>query len=180
MYVQAPKLIKEHQSNWLNLLMSSSFLGFFCRGLELNQQDNLKLTLHSRVHGCGEKELDYLLDCYEKTLIYLGIETRRLAPTGQDFRHLQVKGPRLQTLLGFEEGIHLFHPPNENALPIQVSLNQVETETLNIIRSYALPADDGKGGVLTDLRSGMLNRSGIQAHEWALLWYANLPEDERL
>jgi len=52
-----------------------------------------------------------------------------------------VKGPRLQTLLGFEAGIHLFHPPNENALPIQVSLNPVETETLNIIRSYALPAD---------------------------------------
>ncbi len=180
MYVQAPKLIKEHQTNWFNLLMSSSFLGFFCRGLELNQQDNLKLTLHSRVHGCGEKELDYLLDCYEKTLIYLGIETKRLAPTGQDFRHLQVKGPRLQTLLSGEEGIHLFHPPNENALPIQVSLNPVETATLNIIRSYALPADDGKGGVLTDLRSGMLNRSGIQAHEWALLWYANLPEDERL
>jgi len=113
-------------------------------------------------------------------LIYLGIETKRLVPTGQDFRHLQVKVARLQTLLGGEEGIHLFHPPNENALPIQVSLNQVETGTLNIIRSYALPADDGKGGVLTDLRSGMLNRSGIQAHEWALLWYANLPEDERL
>ncbi|MEN8216341.1 MAG: AAA family ATPase [Pseudomonadota bacterium] len=182
LYVHAPKLIRESQSHFLSLSMNASFMGFFCRGLELKQQDNLNLTLHSRVLGCGEKELDYLLAAYEKALIYLGLETTRLSPTVQGFRHLQVKGPRLQTLLGCEEGIHLFHPPNENALPIQVSLNPLGAETsqtLHIIRNYALPADDGKAGVLTDLRSGMLSRSGIKAHEWALLWYANLPEDER-
>ncbi|MEK8018190.1 MAG: hypothetical protein VSS75_015050 [Candidatus Parabeggiatoa sp.] len=32
-----------------------------------------------------------------------------------------------------------------------------------------------KGGVMSDLRTGMLNRTAIGPHEWALLWYANLP-----
>ncbi len=179
MYVLAPNLIQESQSNWLNVLMNVTFLNFFCQGLELNQYDDLKLTLHSRVHGSGDKELDYLLDAYEKALAYLGIETSHT--TQQGFRHLQIKGPRLQMLLHSEEGIHLFHPPNENALPIQVSLNApAANQTLHIIRNYALPVEDGKkAGVLSDLRTGILNRSVLGSHEWALLWYAHLPEDER-
>ncbi len=187
MYVVAPRLIRDSNSKWLNLLMNATLLGFFCRGTELNQQEDLKLILHSRVHGSGETELDYLVTAYEKALALIGIETTRLSLTTPGFRHLQIKGPRLQTLLRGEEGIHLFHLPNENALPIQVSLNPLNTEpiatskTLHIIRSYALPApDSGKAGVLTDLRTGMLNRSTIAPHEWALLWYANLPAEERV
>jgi ATP-dependent Clp protease ATP-binding subunit ClpC len=185
MYVLAPRLIREYDSKWLNLLMNVTFLSFFCRGLELNQHEVLKLTLHSRVHGSGENELDYLLQAYEAALNYLGIETTRLPATAQNFRYLQIRGARLQTLLRGEEGIHLFHPKGGNALPVQVSLNSLSTDTiaasktLRIIRSYALPTEDGKGGgVLTDLRTGMLNRSTIAAHEWALLWYAHLPAED--
>lgn len=187
MYVLAPKLIREYNSNWLNLLMKITFLGFFGRGLELNQHEELKLTLHSRVHGSGEKELNYLLQAYEVALTHLGIESTRLPSTEQGYRHLQIKGPRLQTLLRGEPGIHLFHLKGGNALPIQVSLNPLSAEAiaaskaLHIIRSYVLPEDeDGKGGVLTDLRTGMLNRSAIAPHEWALLWYAHLPAEDRL
>ena len=180
MYVLAPKLILDSQSNWLNLLMNATFLGFFGRGIELNQQGPVELTLHSRVHGCGAKELDYLLAAYEKALVYLGIETTRKPSKEPGFRYLKINGPRLQTLLRGEEGIHLFHPPGENALPIQVSLDPLNAEALTntqalpIIRSYALPTDDGKAGVLTDLRTGMLNRSMLGANEWALLWYAQI------
>jgi len=185
MYVVAPKLIRESNSHWLNLLMNVTLLGFFERGLELNQQEELKLTLHSRVHGSGEKELDYLLAAYHKALAHVGAEATHLSTTEPGFRYLQIKGPRLKILLRSEEGIHLFHPPNENALPIQVSLNPCNephtySETLKIIRSYALPAENSrKAGVLTDLRTGMLNRTTIAPHEWALLWYANLPAEER-
>jgi ATP-dependent Clp protease ATP-binding subunit ClpC len=186
MYVVAPRLIQESNSKWLNLLINSTFLHFFCRGLALNQQDELKLTLHSRVHGSGEKELDYLLMVYEKALIYLGIETTPLPKKEPDFRYLQMKGPRLKSLLHNEEGIHLFHPTDGNALPIQVSLNPLTidilsaTKTLPIIRNYALPTTDGKTGVLTDLRTGMMNRSTIAPYEWALLWYTQLSTDEQL
>ncbi len=183
MYVLAPRLIRESQSHWLNLLMNVTFLSCFCRGLELKQQEMLTLTLLSRVHGSGDKELDYLLDAYEKALTYLGVESTRLPSKEQGCRYLQIKGPRLHTLLQSEEGIHLFHPPNENALPIQVSLtplNTATTPTLSIIRSYALPTPEDKVGVLTDLRTGMLNRSGLKPYEWALFWYAQLPKEERL
>jgi ATP-dependent Clp protease ATP-binding subunit ClpC len=183
MYVLAPRLIRESQSHWLNLLMNVTFLSCFCRGLELKQQEVLTLTLLSRVHGSGDKELDYLLDAYEKTLAYLGVETTRLPPPNRGCRYLQIKGPRLHTLLQSEEGIHLFHPPHENALPIQVSLTPLNTataQTLSIIRSYALPTQEDKVGVLTDLRTGMLNRSGLKPYEWALFWYAQLPKEERL
>ncbi len=181
MYVVAPKLIRESQGNWLNLLMNVTFLGFFCQGIELNQLEVLTLTLHSRVHGSGKKELDYLLTAYEKTLAYLGLETTRLPPSPGN-RYLQIKGPRLHTLLQGEEGIHLFHPPNENALPLQVSLTPLNTDivnackTLQMIRSYALPVEGEKAGVLTDLSTGMLNRSDLEGYDWALLWYAQLPE----
>lgn len=186
MYVHAPRLIRQYNSNWMNLLINATILGFFLRGLELNQEEDFKLTLHSRVHGCGDKELDYLLAAYENTLTYLGIEVTRLPLTKQGFRYLQIKGPRLQTLLGGEEGIHLFYPPNENAVPIQVSLNPLDVETiaasktLQIIRNYTLPDDDGKGGVVSDLRTGILNRSGFKAYEWALLWYVHLPVEDRI
>lgn len=186
MYVVAPKLIRESNSKWLNLLINTTFLGFFYRGLELNQYEELKLTLFSRVHGSGEQELDYLLLAYEKALAYLGLEAARLSPNELGKRYLQIKGPRLQTLLQSEEGIHLFHPPNENALPIQVSLKSVSidklvsSKTLPIIRNYTLPTKEGKQGVIGDLRTGMLNRSMLEAHEWALLWYTNLPEEERI
>jgi len=186
MYVVAPKLIQESNSKWLNLLINSTFIHFFSRGLALNQQDEFQLTLYSRVHGSGEKELDYLLIAYEKALIHLGIETTPLPKKELDFRYLQMKGPRLKTLLHSEEGIHLFHPTDGNALPIQVSLNPLNleimstTKTLPIIRNYALPTKDGKTGILTDLRTGMMNRSIIAPYEWALLWYTQLPVEERL
>lgn len=183
MYVLAPRLIRESQSHWLNLLMNVTFLSCFCRGLELKEQEVLTLTLLSRVHGSGDKELDYLLDAYEKTLAYIGVESTRLPSKERGCRYLQIKGPRLHALLQSEEGIHLFHPPSENALPIQVSLTPLNTataQTLSIIRSYALSTQEEKAGVLTDLRTGMLNRSGLKPYEWALFWYAQLPKEERL
>jgi ATP-dependent Clp protease ATP-binding subunit ClpC len=187
MYVQAPKLIRESSSQWLKLLMNVTLLGFFGRGLELNQQQELKLTLQSRVHGSGEKELDYLLAAYQKALAHIGVDVTPQPTTEPGYRTLKIKGHRLTTLLRSEEGIHLFHPPNENALPIQVSLKPLHAEThtyhetLQIIRSYALSAEDShKAGVLTDLRTGMLNRTTLAPHEWALLWYANLPAEERI
>jgi len=45
-----------------------------------------------------------------------------------------------------------------------------------MIRSYALPVEGEKAGVLTDLSTGMLNRSDLEGYDWALLWYAQLPE----
>ncbi len=180
MYVLAPRLIKHSQSKYLNLFINAKFLGFFCRGLEMKQQEKLQLTLHSRVQGSGDKELNYLLLAYEKALSYLGIEATRITPTTPGFRYLHIKGPCLHTLLSGEEGIHLFHPPNENALPIQVSLNiSITKPILNIIRDYVLPEENShKSGVLSDLRTSLLNSSILGAHEWALLWYANLPVEE--
>ncbi len=186
-YVLAPKLIKESQSHWLSLLMKARFISFFGLGLEQNMLDKVSLRLHSRVHGGGDKALDYLLNSYEKALAYLGIETTRQLETEQGFRCLEMKGPRLRTLLSLEEGIHLFHPPNENALPIQVSLIpppsplpaggglRGRAQQLQIIRHYAL---DEKAGVLSDLRTGLLNRTVLEANEWALLWYVQLPVDK--
>jgi ATP-dependent Clp protease ATP-binding subunit ClpC len=172
-YVLAPKLIQESQSHWLSLLMKARFISFFSLGLEQNMLDKVSLRLHSRVHGGGDKALDYLLNCYEKALAYLGIETTRQLKTGQGFRCLEMNGPRLRTLLSLEEGIHLFHPPNENALPIQVSLSDLNnSQHLQIIRHYA---PDEKAGVLSDLRTGLLNRTRLDANEWALLWYVQLP-----
>jgi ATP-dependent Clp protease ATP-binding subunit ClpC len=185
MYVVAPKLIRDSNSKFLNLLVNSTFVAFFCRGLELKQQDEFKLTLHSRVYSNGEPELDYLQGIYEKVLAYLGIETTTL-PKQEGFRYLQVKGPRLKTLLCHEEGIHLFHPIDGNALPIQVSLSVLNVDmlttdkTLPIIRSYTLPTKDEKKGVFTDLQTGMMNRSTIASYEWALLWYAYLSEEVQL
>ncbi|MDM8561145.1 AAA family ATPase [Candidatus Parabeggiatoa sp. HSG14] len=184
MYVLAPKLIRESSSYWLNLLMNATFLNFFCQGLELNQYEMLTLTLQSRVRGSGQEELNYLSNGYEKGLAYMGIEVTRYPVDDSNKCHLKLKGPCLQTLLAGEKGIHLFHPPNENAIPIQVSFDllneEVQVPKLQIIRSYALPADDGKAGVLTDLRTGMMNRTELKVHEWALLWYAQLSEEKRL
>ncbi len=172
-YILAPKLIKESESHWLSLLMKARFISFFGLGLEQNMLDKVSLTLHSRVHGSGDKALDYLLNSYEKALAYLGIETTRKLDTGREFRCLEMKGPRLRTLLSLEEGIHLFHPQNENVLPIQVSLSDLNnSQQLQIIRHYAL---DEKAGVLNDLRTGLLNRTSLEANEWALFWYASLP-----
>jgi ATP-dependent Clp protease ATP-binding subunit ClpC len=174
-YVLAPKLIQESQNHWLSLLMKTRFISYFSLGLEQNMLDKVKLKLHSRVHGSGDKALDYLLNSYEKTLAYLGIETTR--QLGREFRCLEMKGPRLHRLLSLEEGIHLFHPPNENALPIQVSLSDLNNnQHLQIIRHYAL---DEKAGVLSDLRTGLLNRTMLAANEWALLWYLQLPVEEK-
>jgi hypothetical protein len=97
--------------------------------------------------------------------MYLGIETTRID------RQLHIKGPGLERLLANEIGIHLFHLPNQNAIPIEVSfIKNHKDDQLPIIRSYAL-ADDKKTGVLTDFKTGMLNSTLLDAHEWALLWY---------
>ncbi|RKZ64149.1 MAG: hypothetical protein DRQ99_15895 [Candidatus Parabeggiatoa sp. nov. 3] len=193
MYVIAPKLIREANSNWINVLMKTTFLSFFCEGVEQNEYEALQLTLQSRVHLCGEEELNYLQKAYHSGLDALGLESKCLPePPQKGFRHLHIQGPRLQRLLEREVGIHLFHPANANALPIQVSLSAIKDDpvkpeenqsvndakaeatgqTLPIIRNYVLSE---KGGVMSDLRTGMLNRTAIGPHEWALLWYANLP-----
>jgi len=162
-YVIAPKLIQELNSNWVNLIMKLNFSEYFCQ--QINNQQQLTLVLQSRIYGSGEPELNYLLNAYEKTLIYLGIESTRIDT------QLHIKGAGLENLLANEIGIHLFHLSNKNAIPIQVSFtNTNDQEQLPIIRSYAL-ADDKKTGVLTDFKTGMLNSTLLDAHEWALLWY---------
>ncbi|MEK8015367.1 MAG: AAA family ATPase [Candidatus Parabeggiatoa sp.] len=192
MYVIAPKLIRDANSNWINVLMKTTFLSFFSQGIEQNQYEALQMTLQSRVHLCGEEELSYLQKAYHSGLDALGLESKCLPETQKSCRHLHIQGPRLHRLLEREVGIHLFHPANANALPIQVSLEaikgdqtkqeenqfvnhaepQASRKTLPIIRNYVLSE---KGGVMSDLRTGMLNRTAIGPHEWALLWYANLP-----
>ena len=162
-YVIAPKLIQELNSNWVNLIMKLNFSEYFCQ--QINNQQQLILHLQSRIYGSGEKELNYLLNAYEKTLMYLGIESTRIDT------QLHIKGAGLESLLANEIGIHLFHLSNKNAIPIEVSFsNTNDQEQLPIIRSYAL-ADDKKTGVLTDFKTGMLNSTLLDAHEWALLWY---------
>jgi ATP-dependent Clp protease ATP-binding subunit ClpC len=63
-YVIAPKLIQELNSNWVNLLMKIKFAEFFCQ--ELNNQQKIILVLQSRVYGSGDKELNYLLMLMKK------------------------------------------------------------------------------------------------------------------
>jgi ATP-dependent Clp protease ATP-binding subunit ClpC len=165
-YVIAPKLIQELNSNWVSLIMKIKFSEFFCQ--QLNNQQQIILNLQSRVYASGDKELNYLLNAYEETLIYLGIETTRID------NQLHIKGPGIESLLANEIGIHLFHLANQNAIPIQVSFMKNDDiddqEELPIIRSYAL-GDDKKTGVLTDFKTGMLNKTSLNAHEWALIWY---------
>lgn len=175
LYILTPKLIRDAQSQWVYLIIKTAFLEFFCEGFELKQQKQCTLILTSRIQGSGDTELEYLLSAYEKTLAYIGLYTTHKTPA-PGIRHLYIKGPRIHTLLKTEEGLHLFHPSNENVIPIQVSLTQPTVQnTLNIIRHYALPTEHGrKTGVIKDLRTGMLNRSGLKAYEWAMLWYANI------
>jgi ATP-dependent Clp protease ATP-binding subunit ClpC len=186
MYVIAPKLIREANNNWINLLMKITFLGLFCEEIEKEQYDSLYLTLRSRVHLCGKTELNYLQQAYHSAIEALGLESKCLPETKPSYRQLHIQGPGLHKLLMRERGIHLFHPANANAVPIQVTVcpayhkleenqlfndNNEGGQTLPIIRNYVLSE---KGGVMSDLRTGMLNRTMIGPHEWALLWYANL------
>ncbi len=162
-YVIAPKLIQELNSNWVSLIMKLKFSEFFYQ--QINNQQQLTLVLESRIYGSGDQELNYLLNAYEKTLTYLGIESTRIDT------QLHIKGAGLESLLANEIGIHLFHLSNKNAIPIEVSfIKNNQDDQLPIIRSYAL-ADDKKTGVLTDFKTGMLNSTLLDAHEWALLWY---------
>ena len=76
-----------------------------------------------------------------------------------------------------EEGIHLFHLPYQNPIPIRVTLEKEtgrkKADLNSVIRVYDHP------NTLTDFRTNFTNATNITAEEFSLLIYAGLSKNLR-
>lgn len=156
------------ETEFLNSFLMVSFLKLFSKDFLKGPLQKATLRFESCVNNTGQIQIEYLFELYCKLLDYLDIEKE----VDTEKQYIHIKGYSLAQLFEGEEGIHLFHIPYKNPIPIKVILeteNKVKIQSLNqVIRVYDHP------NTLTDFRTNFTNASNITVEEFSLLVYAGL------
>ena len=161
------------ETEFLNSFLMVSFLKLFSTGFLRGELEKATLRFESSVNNAGQSQIELLCNLYDKLLTYLDIETE----VDEEKQYIHIEGYSLTQLFKGEEGIHLFHIPYKNPIPIKVILDTgKKTKKLSqntIIRVYDHP------NTLTDFRTNFTNASNITVEEFSLLVYAGLNEKIR-
>ncbi|HFB99625.1 MAG TPA: ATP-dependent Clp protease ATP-binding subunit, partial [Phaeodactylibacter sp.] len=153
------------ETEFLNSFLDVSFLKLFSKDFLKKGIQKYTLRLESSVNDQGQKQIEYLCDLYDQLFDYLNIERE----VDQKKQYIYIDGYSIDALLKGELGIHLFHLPYQNPIPIRVILEnekqRKKTPNNQIIRVY-------NENTLTDFRTNLTNAINITKEEFSLLVYA--------
>lgn len=157
----------EFLDHYLNVALLRLAGRAFLRG----QLDKVEIKMESLVAGQGQREMDYLANCYQDLLEHLNIEY----DYDKEEQLIIAEDYGIAPLFQSEAGIHLFYLAHQNPLPIRVHVKPMaeQRNTWQVIRLY-----DGNR-TLTDLRTQYTNVMSMSGQEFKLLVYAGLPGELR-
>ena len=156
------------ETEFLNSFLMTSFLKLFSIDFLKGPLQKATLRFESCVNNAGQPQTEFLFNLYDKLLDYLDIEKE----VDEEKQYIHIKGYSLIPLFKGEEGLHLFHIPYKNPIPIRVILESDKKKKKpsqnQVIRVYDHP------NTLTDFRTDFTNASNITVEEFSLLVYAGL------
>ena len=169
MYQYGQAQFDKMQTQYLTDILDFNFLNLFSNGFLKSKSQRIEIHFESCITNLGEKQIQFMMDLYESILSNLEIQHTKHSRQ----QMISGEGHSLFDFLCAEEGIHLFHLPHQNPLPIKVKILPVgrkenRKEILKVIRVY-----DGDS-TLTDIRTGFTNAVNITANEFKLLLFGGL------
>ncbi|MEM7104137.1 MAG: AAA family ATPase [Bacteroidota bacterium] len=169
MYRYGQAQFDKMQSQYLSDILDFNFLNLFSRGFLEQKSQKIEIHFESCITNLGDKQIKFLMDLYASILSDIEIQHSR----HNGLKMISGEGHSLFDFLSGEGGIHLFHLPHQNPLPIKVRIVEVGKEDevedlLKVIRVY-----DGDT-TLTDIRTGFTNAANITTNEFKLLIFGGL------
>lgn len=157
------------QTRYLNDLIAVEMLELAADGFMDNRSDHIEITVQSAVASVGDAEVKFLLDLYARVFGALDIKYQY----NKGSQQITAEGYGLYRLFEHEAGIHLFHRPHSNPLPVQLMLRHQNSQQIKpspplVIRIY----DQLK--LITDIRTGFSNSTDISVWEFRLFLYGGL------
>ena len=161
-------------SQFLDNLLDVGLFKLYAEGVLSNQVDELSIDFHSYIEGLGKTQIDFLVKMYQKMLKGLDIPFKLDEKTNT----FSLEGYNIYELLKGESGIHLFHIPHQNPLPIRVNISKTgkkitKEKTLSVIRLY------NGTSTITDIRTNFTNEGDISTNEFKLFLYGSFDEVRR-
>jgi ATP-dependent Clp protease ATP-binding subunit ClpC len=161
-------------SQFLDNLLDVGLFKLYAEGVFNDKIDELSIDFHSYIEGLGKVQIKFLVEMYQKMLKGLDITFK----LDKETNVFTLEGYNIYELLKGESGIHLFHIPHQNPLPIRVNILKIgkaitKNNTLKVIRLY--------NGIstITDLRTNFTNEGDISTNEFKLFLYGSFDEVRR-
>ncbi len=149
----------------INYQVDIELLEFRCRNYLQDKTDQIRVEIRSLMDGFGDKEVDFLLEKYERLLKALEASSVSVQKNEQT---LFAEGQGLYQLMQIEAGIHFMYYTYQTHIPIQLSVSLLEESST--LRSTVIRLYDNMETV-TDLRSGYIvsTRLNLYEHKFMLL-----------
>lgn len=201
-YNKAQSISELTNKNYLEHIVELDYLSWMLTALAAQGEERVCIHLSSCVDHLGQAEIAFLVQQYREALILLDasdIETIQQ----HDQCCLLGFGPGLSQIFAGETGLHLFYGREAKVVPVYVQVVKVAADTTDqqltqqfvktnliqrpdlgkVLRIYALPELENAGlesfnkrhhDTITDLRTGLICRTHLSAHDWKLLFYRNI------
>ena len=161
-------------SQFLDNLLDVGLMRHYAQAVLDDHIDDVQISFQSYIEGLGKREIEFLVKTYEKMLKGLDMAFQ----LDEEQQVFTLEGYHIYSLLKGENGIHLFHIPHQNPLPIRVIVKDLNDEKskasiLKVIRLY------NDLSTITDLRTNFTNEGDISSNEFKLLLFSGLKLDIR-
>ncbi len=159
------------QTRYLNDLITLELLELSGDAMMDEELDKIIIGIQSCIAGVGDAEVKFLMDLYERLLKGLDISYKRNNSTHE----LVIEGYAVKRILEQEAGIHLFHRPHKNPLPVRLSIRDQEGNPAPVIRPLVIRLYD-QLKMISDIRTGFSNNGDISLAEFKLFIYGGIRE----
>ncbi len=161
------------QTEFLNSYLEVAFLKLFSKNFIKSQIQKVTIRFESAIHNSGNEQIEYLFKLYDNLFEYLHLEKE----SDKENHLIHLEGYSLFSFLKGEEGIHLFHMPYENPIPIRVILDFGKPKS-KAVHNQVIRGYDSQNA-LTDFRTNFINAVNITNEEFLLLVYAGMSPSVR-
>lgn len=161
------------QTEFLNSFLEVSFLKLFSKDFIKSNLQKVTIKFESAIHNTGNEQISYLFQLYNNLFDFLHLEKE----IDEQKQYIHLEGYSLFSFLKGEEGIHLFHVPYENPIPIRVILDFGKPKNKSVHNQVIRGYDNQNA--LTDFRTNFINAINITNEEFLLLVYAGMSSSVR-
>ena len=161
------------QTEFLNSFLEVAMLKLFSKNFIKNQLQKVTIRFESAIHNSGQEQIEYLFNLYNNLFDYLHLEKE----VDEEKQFIHLEGYSLFNFLKGEEGIHLFHMPYENPIPVRVILDFGKPKG-KAVHNLVVRGYDSQNA-LTDFRTNFINAVNITNEEFLLLVYAGMSPSVR-
>ncbi len=163
------------QTEFIQNFLDVAFLKLSARGFFEGKADKVQLKIQSCISGMGDEEIKFLLGLYDTFFTAMDIQHTVLSEQNS----IIAEGYSLFSLLGGEDGIHLFYKVHNNPLPIRLHLHEIQSDESSSKNAYKVIRIYDSRSTLTDLRTGFTNAIHPTTSEFKLLLYAGIGREIR-